>query len=106
MLNNSEFLRTFAAGMLLRSGAAFLTALALRASAVLLVEIEATRFCLVHLNPENSKLHTRRSTTVHVYTWACRLMVCMQGLSGTEVQRRGIRRPTFRVYTRQHGASL
>ena len=38
MLNNSEFLRTFAAGMLLRSGAAFLTALALRASAVLLVE--------------------------------------------------------------------
>lgn len=54
MLNNSEFLRTFAAGMLLRSGAAFLTALALRASAVLLMVNEATRFCLVHSNLENS----------------------------------------------------
>ena len=106
MLNNSEFLRTFAAGMLLRSGAAFLTALALRASAVFLMVNEATRFCLVHSNLENSKIEqdgVRRFTYIRglVVSWS---FLC--GFPEPECRDRGIRRPTFRVYTRQYGASL
>ena len=46
-----------------------------------LMEYEATRFCLVCLNLENSKKWARRGTTVHVYTWACRLMVFSCGFS-------------------------
>ena len=105
MLNNSEFLRTFAAGMLLRSGAAFLTALALRASAVLLLEIEATRFCLEHLNLENSKLEqdgVRRFTYIRglVVSWSFLRVLQNLGVETWE------RRPTFRIYTKQHCASL
>ena len=106
MLNNSEFLRTFAAGMLLRSGAAFLTALALRASAVLLVESKRRASVLYTRIWKIQNKQTRRGTTVHVYTWACRLMVFLQGFPEPECRDCGIRWPTFRVYTRQSGASL
>lgn len=70
-----------------------------RASAVLLVEIEATRFCLVS-RIWKIQIRARRSTTVHVYTWACRLMSSLTAFQSL-TQRRGIHRPTFRIDTRQ-----
>jgi hypothetical protein len=54
MPNNSELFRTFAPGKLLRSGAAFLTALAYVHPQYSYWKYEATRFCLEHLNLENS----------------------------------------------------
>ena len=41
--------------------------------------IEATRFCLVSRIWKIQTMYTRRGTTVHVYTWACRLIVFIRG---------------------------
>ena len=66
---------------------------------------EATRFCLEFWI---WKIHkwARRSTTVHVYTWACRLIVFLHGIPEPEYRDCGIRKPTFRIYAIQPSASL
>jgi len=92
----SEFIRIFAPRTSCEESRPFLLPLPTSTRSTL-SENEAD--ALLSCAPESGKFksHTRRSTTVHVYTWACRLIVCMRGHSGTEVHRRGIRRSTFFV---------
>jgi len=76
----SDLFRTFAPRLLRCSGIVNLTAFAnvhpqysywkLKRRASVL-QVESGKF----------KIRTRRSTTVHVYTWACRLMVFSKGYS-------------------------
>ena len=51
----------------------------IRAPAVLLLKTKLTRFCLVSRIWKIQTMYTRRGTTVHVYTWACRLIVYLHG---------------------------
>ena len=77
------------------SGTAVLTAPALRAPAVLLLVNEADALLSCILESGKFKMQTRRGTTVHVYTWACRLIVFLHGIPEPEYRDCGIRKLTF-----------
>ena len=81
--------------MTMYSGTAVLTAPALRAPAVLLLVNEADALLSCILESGKFKMQTRRGTTVHVYTWACRLIVFLHGIPEPEYRDCGIRKLTF-----------
>ena len=56
-------------------------------------EADALLSCI--LESGKFKMQTRRGTTVHVYTWACRLIVFLQGIPEPEYRDYGIRKLTL-----------
>ena len=101
---NQILFRTFAARMRRTVVLSFLLPLLTSIRSTLIENEAALLSCIL----ESGKfiMQTRRSTTVHVYTWACRLIVFLHGIPEPEYWDCGIRKPTFYIIKTSYEATV